>query len=111
MRNNPLIASLLAGLVVVLMVAGVSLVAKMKTIKDEHSVELSQKFFLQKDFEEIRAVNSALKKENEDFKEEIDTLTLQLKDLNEELMRTKELNQKLEDSLKEELIKQKLRGR
>lgn len=111
MRNNPLIASLLAGLVVVLMVAGVSLLAKMKTIKDEHRVELSQKFFLQKDFEEIRAVNSALKKENEDFKEEIGTLTLQLKDLNEELMRTKELNQKLEDSLKEELIRQKLRGR
>ena len=54
MRNNPLIASLLAGLVVVLMVAGVSLVAKMKTVKDEHRVELSQKFFIQKDFEELR---------------------------------------------------------
>jgi|GEM_PF-4562844 len=111
MRDSPLSVSLLLGIIAVLAIIGVSSLIKMKLIDKEYKTETTQKSFLHMTLEEAREANSALQKENETLKKEVDALTLQVEFLSEDLKKIQEINQQLEDSLKEALIKQKLRER
>jgi hypothetical protein len=57
----------------------------------------------------VRAENAALKRDKGVLAEEVQKLNSEVASLSENMSKLKELNLTLEDSLKEELIKQKLK--
>lgn len=101
MKDSPLIISLLVGLIVVLVIAGVSLLVKMNTLSEIYQKELAKNISLEKGIEDLNSENSSLK-------EEIAELKVRGKDLKEENMKLEELKKKLEENLKEELMRKKL---
>jgi predicted Holliday junction resolvase-like endonuclease len=112
MKNNPLIVSLLIGLIVVLVIAGVSLLVKNKSLSEIYNKSFSKSIGLEKDIEDVRLENVALSKSveslkagNKELEEEYDKKIEELKNDN---MRLEKLKEKLEDNLKDELMKQKL---
>tara|TARA_Y100000031_G_C8146461_1_gene350211 strand:- start:114 stop:461 length:348 start_codon:yes stop_codon:yes gene_type:complete len=112
MRDNPLIVSLLIGLIVVLVIAGVSLLVKMNTLDRMHKEASAKSIGLEKTIQELKAEKSGLlntikglKKDFKDAKAEYETNILELK---EENLKLEKLKEKLEDNLKDELTKQKI---
>ena len=101
MKDNPLIISLLIGLIVVLVIAGVSLLVKMNALSGVYKQELAKNISLEKNIEDLKA-------ENSDLADEIGQLKLEVKDLKEENLKVEKLKDRLEENLKEELMKQKL---
>ena len=101
MKDNPLIISLLIGLIVVLVIAGVSLLVKMNSLSGVYKQELAKNISLEKNAEDLKTENSSLSKD-------IDQLNSKIEDLKEENEKTEKLKDKLEENLKEELMKQKL---
>lgn len=101
MKNNPLIVSLLIGLIVVLVIAGVSLLVKMNSLSSVYKKELAKNISFEKSVEDLNA-------ENDSLKGNIDGLNIQLKDLREEYSKLEKFKDKLEENLKDELMKQKL---
>ena len=101
MKDNPLIISLLIGLIVVLVIAGVSLLVKMNALSGVYKQELAKNISLEKNIEDLKA-------ENSDLADEVGQLKLKVKDLKEENLKVEKLKDKLEENLKEELMKQKL---
>jgi len=101
MKDSPFLVSLLIGLVVVLVIAGISLLVKMNSMSGEYKQELSKSM----DFE--RTIEN-LKSENQSLKENVGELIVEIGKLKEEYAKLDELKKKLEDNLKEELMKQKL---
>lgn len=122
MKDNPLIVSLLIGLVVILVVAGVSLLVKMNTLSGVYKKELAKNISLEKTIED-------LKKGNNDLTENMDKINVQItniqkehiqeledakktyiqdmESLKEQNLRLEKLKEKLEENLKEELMKTK----
>ena len=101
MKDNPLIISLLIGLIVVLVIAGVSLLVKLNALSGVYKQELAKNISLEKNSEDLKAKNS-------DLADEVNQLKFEVKDLKEENLKVEKLKDKLEESLKEELMKQKL---
>ncbi len=101
MKDNPLIISLLIGLIVILVIAGVSLLVKMNALSGVYKQELAKNISLEKNIEDLKA-------ENSDLADEVDQLKLEVKDLKEENLKVEKLKDRLEENLKEELMKQKL---
>jgi len=101
MKDNPLIISLLIGLIVILVIAGVSLLVKMNALSGVYKQELAKNISLEKNIEDLKA-------ENGDLAEEIEQLNDKIEDLKEENAKTEKLKDRLEENLKEELMKQKL---
>jgi len=101
MKDSPLIISLLIGLIVVLVIAGVSLLVKMNSLSGIYKKELAKNISLEKSNEDLKAENSSVK-------EELAQLKVRIKDLQEENMKLEELNAKLEENLKDELMRKKL---
>jgi len=101
MKDNPFLVSLLIGLVVVLVISGVSLLVKVNSMSGTYKQELSKSM----DFE--RTIE-ALKAENQSLKENIGEFIVEIGELKEEYAKLDELKKKLEENLKEELMKQKL---
>ena len=109
MRDKPLVVSLLVGLVVVLIIGGVSVLVKMNSVSGEYKKKVAQGISFQKTIEELRRENSNLNDDNEELKEEIASLNNKIAELNTELAKTVELKNKLEEALKDELIDKKLK--
>lgn len=101
MKDSPLIISLLIGLVVILVIAGVSLLVKMNTLSGVYKQELAKNISLEKNTEDLKAENNTLS-------EEIKKLNDKIGELKEENAKISKLKDKLEENLKEELMKQKL---
>lgn len=112
MKDNPLIISLLIGLIVILVIAGVSLLVKTKSLSEAYKETLAKNINLEKEIETIKAENSA-------FGQTVATLNSQMQELKagyeakiaalkEEKLRLETLKEKLEDNLKDELMKRKL---
>lgn len=101
MKDNPLIVSLLVGLIVVLVIAGVSLLVKMNSLSGVYKKELAKNISLEKNAEDLKSENSALTKK-------ISQIADQVEELKKENAKIERLKEKLEENLKEELIKQKL---
>lgn len=101
MKDNPLIISLLIGLIVILVIAGVSLLVKMNSLSGVYKQELAKNISLEKNIEDLKAKNGSLV-------EEIGQLNDKIDDLKEENSKTEKLKDRLEENLKEELMKQKL---
>lgn len=120
MNDKPFMISLLIGLIVVLVIAGVSLLVKINSLSDIYKKELSQSISLQRDIEDLRAKNSSLQKtidqidaekaalveNNKSLKDVITKLNLKVDELEKENAKLEKLKEKLEDNLKEELIKE-----
>lgn len=101
MKDNPLIISLLIGLIVILVIAGVSLLVKMNVLSGVYKQELAKNISLEKNAEDLKAENSSLAGE-------VGQLNDAIKDLEEENIKIERLKEKLEENLKDELMKQKV---
>ncbi|MDP8290281.1 MAG: hypothetical protein P9M02_04890 [Candidatus Susulua stagnicola] len=101
MKDNPLIISLLIGLIVILVIAGVSLLVNINALSGVYKQELAKNISLEKNAEDLKAKNSSLTGD-------IGKLNLTIEDLKEENMKIEKLKEKLEENLKEELMKQKV---
>ncbi|MFH1519176.1 MAG: hypothetical protein ABIE75_01205 [Candidatus Omnitrophota bacterium] len=100
MKDNPLIISLLIGLIVVLVIAGVSLLVKMNTLSGVYKKELAKNISLAKTIED-------LKSEKSDLSLKVVQLNAQVKELKDENAKIERFKERLEENLKEELMKQK----
>ena len=98
MRDNPFMISLLIGLIVVLIIAGVSVLVKMNSLSGAYKKELAKNISSEKTIEDLKGQNSSLQKT-------IDQLNAQIKELKQEYLKLEKFKQKLEDDLKEELMK------
>ena len=101
MRNNPFLISLLIGLIVVLIVGGISLLVEMNTLRTNYKKEQAEKMSLEKDLD-------LLKKEKSALEVTIDKSNKQIEELRLENQKLEKLKDKLEESLKEELMKNKV---
>ena len=101
MKDNPLIISLLIGLIVILVIAGVSLLVKMNSLSGVYKKALAKNISLEKNIED-------LKSENSDLSGTVSQMEVQVKTLKEENIKVEKLKEKLEENLKEELIKRKI---
>ncbi len=101
MKDNPLIISLLIGLIVVLVVAGVSLLVKINTLSNAYKQELAKNISSEKTIEDLKG-------EKSDLTEKIDELNTKIEELKKENAKLEEFKKKLEENLKDELMKNKL---
>ena len=62
MKERPLIISLLIGLIVVLVIAGVSFLASIKSLSGEKEELAKEKINIEEENEELKMKNSSLKK-------------------------------------------------
>jgi len=108
MKDSPLIISLLIGLIVVLVIAGVSILVKMNSLSSEYKKQLAKNISCEKANEDLKKTLETTQGENDKLKEDITGLNLQLESLGEENAKLEKLKEKLEENLKEELMKQKL---
>jgi cell division protein FtsB len=108
MKDSPLIISLLIGLIVILVIAGVSLLVKMNTLSGIYKKGLAKNISLEKSLEDTKAENRDLSREIEKFKSEVGDLRKEVVGLQEENLKLEKLKEKLEDNLKDELMKNEL---
>ncbi|UCD14829.1 MAG: hypothetical protein JSV34_03655 [Candidatus Omnitrophota bacterium] len=116
MGDKPLIISLLVGLIVVLVIAGVSLLVRVKSLNDIYKKELSTNMSFQKTIESLKEEisslkeeNGSLKNDNGNLKKDIVQLNFQIEGLNGEMAKLEKLKDKLEENLKDELMKRELK--
>lgn len=105
MSEKPLILSILIGLIVVLVIAGVSLLVRINSLEENYKKELTKNIEMQKKFEEFKNLNAALKEENVALKERNTKLATEIEELKLEKTKLEKLKNKLEENLKEELMK------
>ena len=108
MKDSPLIISLLIGLIVVLVIAGVSILVKMNSLSSEYKKQLAKNISCEKATEDLKKTIEDVQGENNKLKEDITLLNVQIKSLGEENAKLEKFKDKLEENLKEELMKQKL---
>jgi len=101
MKNSPLIISLLIGLIVILVIAGVSLLVKMNSLSGAYQKEVAKNISTEKAIEDLKEEKSSLK-------ESISQLNTQIEELKLENLKLNKLKEKLEESLKDELMKDRL---
>ncbi len=112
MKNQPLVVSIIIGIIVVFVIVGASLVAKLSSVNklyrgeslknitlEKKNDELSNKITsLKKDKEKLSNENNALKDVTKEFKNQIADDVVNIKKLNK-------FNKVLEEKLKNELLK------
>ena len=111
MRNQPLLLSILLGVIIVLVIAGISLSVRLNTLSKSYYSSISQNMELERNNQGLKEEKEALLEKIDKLKREIITLQEKVKrletdntSLKEELERTKKLKDKLEENLKEELL-------
>jgi len=112
MKDKPLIISLLIGFIVILVIAGVSILVKLNTVNTAYNKKTSENISLQKNIEDLKRENDILKSENLSLKDENKTLKEQeasfkskMDAIKTDMKKLEKLKEKLEDNLKEELMK------
>ena len=123
MKDNPLIVGLLIALIVILVIAGVSLLVKTNDLSSLYKKEVANKISYEKDIEDLKVENVGLIKNIKNLDIKIENLELeaskQIEIINEEnskkidalkedYSKLEKLKEKLEDNLKDELMKQQL---
>jgi len=105
MRNSPLVISLLIGLIVVLVIGGVSLLVKVNFLSSVYKKEVAKVIRLEKKIEDLNKENINLHEEKVSLKEKVKELNTQIEELNTEIKKLEKLKEKLEENLKEELMR------
>lgn len=126
MKDNPLIISLLIGLIVLLVIAGVSLLVQMNSLSATYKKEVAKNISLEKAVEDLKGENSQLTKDINEIKSKVaesmeknrqalkeaeDKNLDKIKELEDRNAKLEKLNEKLEEDLKEELMKRGARER
>lgn len=114
MSDKPLIVSLLIGLIVILVIGGVSLLVKMNSLSDLYKKELAKNMTLQKTIETFKEEKTksneekvSWKEENGRLKDDIVKMNAQIVDLNKQLAQAQVQEiKKPEENLKEEVKEQ-----
>jgi peptidoglycan hydrolase CwlO-like protein len=116
MKNNVWIISLLVGLVVVLVIGGVSLLVKVNTLSKEYKQETAKNINLEKaiedleeergdlreKIEQLNGQNISLSKTVDDLKTENSQFSSEVKQLKEEVKKLKEEKSLKKEELEEE---------
>jgi len=112
MKNQPLVMGILMGAVVVFVIVIVSLGVKLKEVYVQYNDGNAVNIELQRDMEEQKGINaslevgiSTLKNEKTELQELIKSLSEEIEAQHLEIEKLERLKDKLEESLKEELIK------
>ncbi len=108
MKDSPLIISLLIGLIVVLVIAGVSILVKMNSLSSEYKKQLAKNISCEKANDDLKKTIEGLEEESNKLKEDIVVLNVQVESLGEENAKLEKLKEKLEENFKDELMKHKL---
>ena len=108
MKDNPLVVGLVAAFLVVVSIAAVSFLVKMNSYSEAYKKEASHNMSLQEQLETVKAENTVLKTKSSELKYEVDSSDAKIKDLKNEVAGLEKLKQKLEENLKEELVKKEL---
>ncbi len=106
MKDKPLILSLLVGLIMVLVVAGVSLLVKINSLSGFREELAKKNMTLEKAIEDLKAENGTLTDKNKVLTEDVNKANEKVDGLKTELTKLEKLKAKLEDNLADELIKQ-----
>lgn len=106
MKDKPLILSLLVGLIMVLVVAGVSLLVKINSLSSFREELAKKNMNLEETIEDLKAENSAAGEKNKVLIEDVNKANEKVNELKTELTKLEKLKAKLEDNLADELIKQ-----
>ncbi len=111
MKDNPLIVSLLIGLIVVLLIGGVSLSFGLTKAQDAYKKEVAKNISSEKTIEDMKQEKSDLEDGLGRLNVQIEDLSTQIRELKEENLKLETLKDRIEENLKEELMKQKLNGK
>jgi len=113
MKSEPLLLGVLLGIIVILIIGGVSLSVRLNQLRKNYQEVAGKNLKLEELVENLKAEKEALIKANQDLKnkieelkKEIDKLTNEKESLKLELEKMRRLKEKLEESLKEELMKE-----
>lgn len=106
MKNSPVIIGLIAGLIIVLLIGGVTLQVQVNRVSNDYKSEKMRADGLQKAFNDMKLENEGLKGVNASLQEQVGKLDQKAKDLALEITKMEALKSKLEENLKNELIKQ-----
>jgi len=115
MKDKPLIVSLLLGLIVFLVIAGVSLLVKMNALDKDFKMVSTDSLTYQEKIEEFKVAKQLLEKEKSsleakvaDLNYELTQVKMEYQDSQNEFLKLEKLKEKLEENLKEELMKNQL---
>jgi cell division protein FtsB len=106
MKNSPVILGLVAGLIVVLLIGGVTLQVQVNRVSNDYKNEKNLADALQKSVNDIKRENDSLKGVNASLQDQVGKLDQKAKDLSLEITKLEALKAKLEENLQNELIKQ-----
>lgn len=105
MSDRPLFIGVLIGLIVILIIGTISLLTKTNSFSNLYRQEVSRNIATQKSLETIRDEGRVLKEENIALQGEIQKLNGDIVNLKTEIVKLEKLKNKLEENLKDELIK------
>ncbi|MBN2483843.1 MAG: hypothetical protein JXD21_06565 [Candidatus Omnitrophica bacterium] len=114
MKNQPLILSILLGIILLFIIGGLSISARLSSTSKQYKEQLAEQIELQKTNGILQEEKDALLKSTLGLKEELKKKDLQIEELiarietlESELEKLKILKQKLEENLQEALMQSK----
>ena len=114
MKNHPLLLSILLGVILLLIIGGISISARLSATSKQYKENLAEYMKSQKMQDILQEEKDALLKSTVDLKErlkqkeaQIESLQSQNQALTDELEKVKVMKEKLEDDLQEMLLKSK----
>jgi len=112
MKNQALILGILLGIIVILIIGGVSVSVKLNQVSKNYQLAVKKKIELEKKTQFLEAEKEALLKNIQELKRKVEELNKKVEGLIKEkenllleLEKMRRLKEKLEESLKEELMK------
>jgi len=111
MKNQPLLVSIIIGIIVVFVIVGASLVAKLSSVNKLYHSESLKNMELSKNNDDLSSKIASLEKENDNLRNEKSVLNKEVKNLKDQIAsdtlnieKLNKLNGVLEDKLKDELM-------
>jgi len=105
MKDKPLILSLLVGLIMVLVIAGVSLLVRINALSGSERKSQAEKMAIESELENLKKDNTTLTDKNKGLVDDLAKANTKTEELKTELAKLEKLKDKLEENLKDELIK------
>lgn len=105
MKDKPLILSLLVGLIMVLVIAGVSLLVRINALSGSERKSQAEKMAIEAEFDNLKKENSLLAEKNKGLVDGLAQANAKAEATKTDLAKLEMLKDKLEENLKDELIK------
>lgn len=114
MKNQPLILSILLGIILLLIIGGISISARLSATSKQYKEKLAEQIKSQEMQDILQEEKDALLKSTIDLKEKLKNKEVRIEELKnqnqalvDELEKVKVMKEKLEDDLQEMLLKSK----